>query len=103
MRDAGPHIPPRRLGVDPLERARELFLHTEGHRVRQELIEQLRMPEDDAFQVLAFDAQFRKPVWPGDTLVTAGWHLGDGLYALKVTVKERDESVLTNAWARVAK
>jgi acyl dehydratase len=52
--------------------------------------------------VLAFDAQFRKPVWPGDTIVTAGYRVDKGLFALKVTVKERDESVLTNAWARVA-
>ena len=39
---------------------------------------------------------------PGDTIVTAGYRVDKGLFALKVTVKERDESVLTNAWARVA-
>lgn len=50
----------------------------------------------DATKLKAFEAQFRKPVWPGDTLVTEGWDLG-GKYALTVSVKERSEAVITNA------
>jgi acyl dehydratase len=41
------------------------------------------------------EAQFKKPVWPGDTLITEGWQLESGKIALQVTVKERDEVVVT--------
>jgi acyl dehydratase len=44
-------------------------------------------------------AQFRKPVWPGDTLVTEGFIMGPGQLAMRVSVKERDEPVLGSAWA----
>jgi acyl dehydratase len=53
----------------------------------------------DASKLTAFDAQFRKPVWPGDTLVTSGWIVAPGKVALSVAVKERDETVISNAWA----
>ena len=53
----------------------------------------------DATKITGLSGQFRRPVWPGDTLVTEGWKVGDGQIALKVSVKERDEAVLTNAWA----
>ena len=56
----------------------------------------------DASKITGFEAQFRKPVWPGDTLVTEGWKVGPGKIALSVSVKERDEKVITNAWATVA-
>ena len=46
------------------------------------------------------DGQFRKPVWPGDTLITSGWQLQPGLWALQVKVKERDEAVITGGWAQ---
>jgi len=55
----------------------------------------------DASKITGFEAQFRKPVWPGDTLVTEGWRVGPGQIALSVSVKERDETVITNAWATV--
>lgn len=54
----------------------------------------------DATKLKAFEAQFRKPVWPGDTLVTEGWNLGER-YALQVSVKERSEAVITNASATI--
>jgi acyl dehydratase len=50
-------------------------------------------------RLLTMSAQFRKPVWPGDTLVTEGYVMGAGQLALKVSVKERDEAVLGSAWA----
>jgi acyl dehydratase len=53
----------------------------------------------DASRITGFDAQFRKPVWPGDTLVTRGWRVGPGRIALSVAVKEREETVVTGAWA----
>ena len=46
-----------------------------------------------------FGLTFRKPVWPGDTLVTEGWQLDGGKLALQMKVKERDEVVCTNAYA----
>lgn len=53
----------------------------------------------DATKITGFEAQFRRPVWPGDTLVTEGWKVGPGKYALQVSVKERQENVITGAWA----
>jgi acyl dehydratase len=55
----------------------------------------------DATRITGFDAQFRKPVWPGDTIVTEGWKVSPGKVALLVKVKERDETVISNAWATV--
>ena len=56
----------------------------------------------DATRITAFEAQFRRPVWPGDTIVTNGWKMADGKVALQVRVKERDENVITGAWAQLA-
>ncbi|HEY4012002.1 MAG TPA: MaoC/PaaZ C-terminal domain-containing protein [Polyangiaceae bacterium] len=53
----------------------------------------------DATRVRAFEAQFRRPVWPGDTLVTEGWVVRPGAVAVQVKVKERDEVVIAGAWA----
>ena len=50
----------------------------------------------DATKLKAFEATFRKPVWPGDTLITDGFKVGDR-YALTVSAKERNEAVITNA------
>jgi acyl dehydratase len=56
----------------------------------------------DASKITALEATFRKPVWPGDTLVTEGWRLGAGKVALQMKVKERDEIVCTSSWAETA-
>lgn len=53
----------------------------------------------DAGKLRAFEATFRKPVWPGDTLVTEGWNVEAGKIALQVKAKERDETVCTSSWA----
>jgi acyl dehydratase len=53
----------------------------------------------DASRIRAFEAQFRRPVWPGDTLVTEGWQVRPDAFALHVKVKERDEVVIAGAWA----
>lgn len=55
----------------------------------------------DPTRLVAFGAQFRKPVWPGDTLVTQGWNLPEGKVALVTHAKGRPDPVLTNAWAEV--
>lgn len=55
----------------------------------------------DPAKLRSFAAQFRKPVWPGDTIVTQGWDLGGGKWALSASVKERPDPVLTSAWAEI--
>jgi acyl dehydratase len=56
----------------------------------------------DAQRLTAFEASFKKPVWPGDTLVTEGWTVAPGKIAITVSVKERSEVVIGGAWAIVA-
>jgi acyl dehydratase len=53
----------------------------------------------DAAKLRSFEASFRRPVWPGDTLVTEGWVVRPDAVALQVRVKERDEVVVAGAWA----
>lgn len=55
----------------------------------------------DPARLRVFSAQFRKPVWPGDTLVTQGWNLPDGKVAVVTHAKGRPDPVLTNTWAEV--
>lgn len=49
-----------------------------------------------------FGITFRKPVWPGDTLVTEGWETEPGKIALQMKVKGRDEVVCNGAWATLS-
>jgi acyl dehydratase len=56
---------------------------------------------NDPARLKVFSAQFRKPVWPGDTLVTQGWDVGGGRIAVVTTAKGRPDAVLTNAWAEI--
>ena len=49
----------------------------------------------------ALHAQFRKPVWPGDELVTEGWLLEKKLCPLNVTVTGRNDAILSNAYAEL--
>jgi len=57
--------------------------------------------DGDPGRLTGFEAQFRRPVWPGDTLVTEGWKVAGGV-ALQVKVKERDEVVISGAWATMS-
>lgn len=54
-----------------------------------------------ASRVLALGAQFRKPVWPGETIRTEGYALQDGRFALEAFAADRADPVLTSAWAEV--
>ncbi len=56
----------------------------------------------DPSRLRVLAAQFRKPVWPGDTLRVQGHHLGEGKLALAAEVVERGEAVLAGCWAEVA-
>jgi acyl dehydratase len=57
--------------------------------------------EKDGAQLARLDGQFRRPVWPGDTIVTRGWKLENGVVALSVAVKDRPGAILTGAWAEI--
>src|SRR5262249_16212977 len=56
----------------------------------------------NASRLRLLSAQFRKPVWPGDTIVTEGWTLEGGKVALQASVKGRSEAVLTGGYAEIA-
>lgn len=57
-----------------------------------------------ASRLKALHAQFRKPVWPGDSLLTEGYAVGsgNGTIALEVTAGGRPEPVVNNCWAEIA-
>jgi acyl dehydratase len=61
-----------------------------------------RSADGDADALRALSAQFRKPVWPGDTIVTQGWNLGDGKVALVAHAKGRPDPVVTGSVAEIA-
>jgi acyl dehydratase len=55
----------------------------------------------DAAKLRFFGCQFRKPVWPGDVIVTDGWDAGAGKVAIRAHAKGRPDPVLTHAWAEI--
>lgn len=57
----------------------------------------------DPRRLKRLSAQFRRPVWPGDTLAVDGFDLGGGRFAFTTQVKERNEAVLGGAWAELEK
>jgi acyl dehydratase len=71
-------------------------LCTYGHVARAAIH---RVAGGDATKLKAMGAQFRNPVWPGDTIVTQGYNLGDGKVALQAFAKGRPDPVVTNGWA----
>src|SRR5581483_11770741 len=56
----------------------------------------------DASKIVGIDGSFKRPVWPGETLITEGWTIEPGVVALQTSVKERSEVVLGGAWAKLA-
>jgi acyl dehydratase len=55
----------------------------------------------DPARLKSLSGQFRRPVWPGDTLVVEGWKEGSRV-VLRALCRERpDEPVFGNAWADV--
>lgn len=57
--------------------------------------------DGDGDRLVALHANFKKPVWPGETLRTSGWRVSADRVALDVQVAEKNESVLGNAWALI--
>jgi acyl dehydratase len=54
----------------------------------------------DASRLRSFTAQFRKPVWPGETLRTVGWRVGSGVVA-KAYAGGRDDAVVSGCYAEL--
>jgi acyl dehydratase len=61
-----------------------------------------RACDSNPAKLKALGCQFRKPVWPGETLITKGYRLDDGRYALATFVKDKPDAVLTSAWAQIS-
>lgn len=58
--------------------------------------------DGDPSRLKSLSGQFRKPVWPGDTLITKGWR-ENGIIVIGTSVKGRpEEFVFSNAKAEVA-
>jgi len=55
----------------------------------------------DGVRLRRLDGQFRRPVWPGDTIVVDGWNLDAGRVAAAVTVQERPDPVMTGVFAHI--
>ncbi|HSC85957.1 MAG TPA: MaoC/PaaZ C-terminal domain-containing protein [Polyangiaceae bacterium] len=45
--------------------------------------------------------QFKKPVWPGESLRTVGYEVEPGTFALAAYANDRPEAVVGSAWARI--
>ncbi|HEY3236226.1 MAG TPA: MaoC/PaaZ C-terminal domain-containing protein [Polyangiaceae bacterium] len=56
----------------------------------------------DGDKLRSLTAQFKKPVWPGETLRTEGYTLGDGTIAVRAFAGERPEPVLGQCWAQLS-
>jgi acyl dehydratase len=55
----------------------------------------------DASRLKSFTAQFRKPVWPGETLRTVGFSVGSQV-VIKAYAGGRDDAVVTGCYADIA-
>ncbi len=55
----------------------------------------------DPSRLKALHGQFRKPVWPGDTIVTEGWRDGGRVVVRASTAERPGEYVFTNAYAEI--
>ncbi|APS00462.1 MaoC/PaaZ C-terminal domain-containing protein [Pajaroellobacter abortibovis] len=94
------HIDPEFAGAAGFEKGPILHgLCTFGYIVRHIAKGMFR---GDATKIVKVEGLFRKPVWPGDTLVTQGWRVEPGIIALQISVKETREAVLGGAHAVVA-
>ena len=55
----------------------------------------------DPSKMKVLNGQFRKPVFPGDTIITEGWKDGDRVLLRSSTKERPEEFAFTNAWAEV--
>jgi acyl dehydratase len=55
----------------------------------------------DARRIKSFEAQFRKPVWPGETIRTEGYDLGEGRVLARAFAADRPDPVLSGCFAQI--
>jgi acyl dehydratase len=55
----------------------------------------------DSGRLKSFSVQFRKPVWPGETVRTDAYELEGGRVGVRVFAGGREEAVINNAWAEI--
>ncbi|HYO98026.1 MAG TPA: MaoC/PaaZ C-terminal domain-containing protein [Polyangiaceae bacterium] len=55
----------------------------------------------DERRIRAIGGQFRKPVWPGETIRTQGYATTPGRFTFEAFAAERPDPVITNGWAEV--
>ena len=57
--------------------------------------------EGDGDRLVTLSGQFRKPVWPGETLVTEGWNEGEMTLVRAYTKERPGEFVVGNGYAEI--
>ena len=55
----------------------------------------------DPSKLRSLTGQFRKPVWPGDTMVTQGWNEGERILVRTCAAERPDDFAFSNAYAVV--
>lgn len=55
--------------------------------------------DGDGSKLKSLRGQFRRPVWPGDTLITSGWRDGNNVIVQTRTAERPEEMAFTNALA----
>jgi len=55
----------------------------------------------DERRLRAISMQFKKPVWPGESICTAGYSLAPDKFALTATAADRPDQIIGNAWAEI--
>ena len=52
--------------------------------------------------VTVFQGQFKRPVWPGDTLRAKGYDIGERKLVIRAYAAERPDTVVANCWAELS-
>lgn len=55
----------------------------------------------DERRLRGISMQFKKPVWPGESIRTAGYSLAPDKLALTATAADRPDQIIGNAWAEI--
>ncbi len=58
--------------------------------------------DGDERRLLAISAQFKKPVWPGESIRTLGYRIEPQTYALTAYAADRPDPIVSNCWAKIS-
>jgi acyl dehydratase len=58
--------------------------------------------QGDGDRMIVFEGQFKRPVWPDETLLTRGYDLGEGRIALRAYSTSRPETLVASCWAELS-